>query len=145
MAPLYCDGRIYVGLSGGEYGVRSRVNALDAATGELWRFYTIPGPGRRGHGTWPSTNDAWKHGGRVVWNTPAVDPALGYVDVSTSNAAELFNGHDRPRRDPTDRGVLGDAARRGDLDRHLGDGRPDPATDDMTRTSSRRGPCTCPM
>ena len=48
-APLYYNGRIYIGMSGGEYGIRGRLTALDATSGkEAWRFYTIPGPGRGG-------------------------------------------------------------------------------------------------
>ena len=40
-APLYYDGRVYTGLSGGEFGIRGRLTAFSAATGkELWRFYT---------------------------------------------------------------------------------------------------------
>ena len=34
-APLYYDGRVYVGGSGGEYGVRGRLTALDAKTGKI--------------------------------------------------------------------------------------------------------------
>jgi alcohol dehydrogenase (cytochrome c) len=91
-APLYWDGRVYTGISGGEYGGRGRVTAFDASTGkELWRFYTVPGPGQVGHNTWPS-NDAWKNGGAMVWQTPAVDPALGLLYFSTSNAAPDFSG-----------------------------------------------------
>ena len=38
---------VYVGGSGGEYGIRGRLTALDAKTGKIkWRFYTIPGAGR---------------------------------------------------------------------------------------------------
>ena len=32
------------------------------------------GRGEPGHETWPSNNDAWKHGSAPVWQTPAVDP-----------------------------------------------------------------------
>ena len=63
------------GVSGGEFGIRGRVTAFDAKTGkEVWRFYTIPGPGETGHDTWPQDSDAWKHGGAPVWQTPSVDP-----------------------------------------------------------------------
>src|SRR6516162_2662117 len=45
-APLYYDGILYSGISGGEYGVRGRLTALDGKTGAiLWRSYTLPGPG----------------------------------------------------------------------------------------------------
>ena len=46
-APLYYEGKVYVGGSGGEYGVRGRLTALNAETGkEEWRFYTTPSPKR---------------------------------------------------------------------------------------------------
>jgi quinohemoprotein ethanol dehydrogenase len=92
-APLYYNGRVYTGVSGGEYGIRGRLTAFDAKTGkEDWRFYTIPGPGEVGHDTWPSTGDAWMHGGAPVWQTPAVDPKLGLLYFSTGNASPDFNG-----------------------------------------------------
>ena len=53
-APIYIDGKIYIGSVGAEFGVRSFLEALDAATGEqVWRWYTTPAgrpaarPGRR--------------------------------------------------------------------------------------------------
>jgi alcohol dehydrogenase (cytochrome c) len=96
-APLYYGGRIYIGMSGGEYGIRGRLTALDAKTGTVaWRFYTIPGPGEVGHETWPSDNDTWKHGGAPVWQTPAVDPKLGLIFFSTGNASPDFNAAIRP-------------------------------------------------
>ena len=92
-APLYYNGRVHIGMSGGEYGIRGRLTALNAKTGkEVWRFYTIPGPGEVGHETWPSDSDAWKHGGAPVWQTPSVDPALGLLYFSTGNASPDFNG-----------------------------------------------------
>ncbi|WP_260983554.1 PQQ-dependent dehydrogenase, methanol/ethanol family [Cytobacillus oceanisediminis] len=92
-APLYYNGKIYTGLAGGEYGIRGRVTAFDAKTGkEAWRFYTIPGPGEKGHETWPSDNDSWKHGGAPVWQTPAVDPESGMLYFSTGNAAPDLDG-----------------------------------------------------
>jgi len=95
-APLYYDGLVITGVSGGEFGIRGRVTAYDADTGkEVWRFNTIPGPGEKGHDTWPQDNDAWKHGGAPVWQTPAVDPELGLLFFSTGNAANDLNGSQR--------------------------------------------------
>jgi quinohemoprotein ethanol dehydrogenase len=95
-APLYYQGLVVTGISGGEFGVRSRVTAYDAETGKLvWRFYTIPGPGEVGHDTWPQDNDAWKHGGAPVWQTPAVDPKLGLLYFSTGNTSPDFDGSSR--------------------------------------------------
>jgi len=42
-APVAWNGIVYVGLAGGDWGIRGRVMGFDATTGrELWRFYTIP-------------------------------------------------------------------------------------------------------
>jgi quinohemoprotein ethanol dehydrogenase len=86
MAPLYYNGLVIVGLSGGEYGARGSVTAFDARDGHLvWRFYTVPSPGQVGAATWPADN-AWRTGGATVWNTPSVDPKLGLLYFTTGNA-----------------------------------------------------------
>jgi quinohemoprotein ethanol dehydrogenase len=96
-APLYVDGMVITGISGGEYEIRGRLTAYDAKTGkERWRFYTIPGPGEAGHETWPATGDAWKRGGAPVWQTPSVDPKLGLLYLSTGNASPDNDGSRRP-------------------------------------------------
>ena len=95
-APLYFDGLIIVGFAGGENGTRGRVKAYDAKDGHLiWTFYTIPGPGEIGHDTWPQNDEAWKHGGATVWQTPAVDPELGLIYFTTGNPGPDFNGRVR--------------------------------------------------
>lgn len=92
-APLFYDGLVITGFAGGERGIRGRVKAYDAATGELaWTFYTIPGPGEFGHETWPQDNDFWMDGGAPVWQTPAVDPELGLIYFSTGNPGPDYNG-----------------------------------------------------
>src|SRR5437868_3111564 len=69
-APIYYDGRIYIGLSGGEFGVRGRLTALDAKNGQiLWRAYTLPAPGEPGSETWPPGTDHSMRGGATIWNT----------------------------------------------------------------------------
>jgi len=96
-APLYYDGLVIQGLSGGEMGVRGRVKAYDAKTGApRWTFYTIPGPGEIGHETWPPQGDAWQHGGAAVWQTPTVDPELGLIYFSTGNPGPNLFGAVRP-------------------------------------------------
>ena len=53
MAPLIVKDKVLVGVGGGEYGIRGLIAAFDARTGkEVWRFYTVPGPGEPGHETW---------------------------------------------------------------------------------------------
>ncbi len=92
-APLYYEGLVIQGVSGGVMGRRCHISAYDAETGELvWRFYTIPGPGELGHDTWPADTNAWEHGGAPVWQTPAVDPELGLLYFSTGNTGPVLNG-----------------------------------------------------
>src|SRR6185436_137144 len=43
MAPLAADGKILVGASGGEFGIRGFIAAFDQDSGkELWKAYTVP-------------------------------------------------------------------------------------------------------
>jgi glucose dehydrogenase len=43
-APLAIDGKVVVGIAGGEYGIRGFIDAYDAKSGkQLWRFWTVPG------------------------------------------------------------------------------------------------------
>src|SRR5258705_8749503 len=85
-APLYYDGIVYSGISGGEFGVRGRLTALDAKSGAiLWRSYTLPAPGERGSETWPPGTDHSIRGGATLWNTPPLDPHPGLAYLPTEN------------------------------------------------------------
>jgi quinohemoprotein ethanol dehydrogenase len=95
-APLYYDGVVVTGVSGGEFSIRGRVQAYDAETGKLvWQFHTIPGPGEVGHDSWPAGTDTWTHGGAPMWQTPAVDPELGLLYFSTGNGSPDLDGSRR--------------------------------------------------
>jgi quinohemoprotein ethanol dehydrogenase len=96
-ATRYYDGLVFTGMAGGENGIRGRLYALDARTGnEVWRFYTIPAPGEFGSDSWPSGTDAWTHGGGTIWQGPAIDPDLGMLYFSTGNAGPDYDGSVRP-------------------------------------------------
>ena len=85
LAPLIAKGKIMVGASGGEFGIRGYIAALDVNTGkEAWRTYTIPGPGDPGHETW-KTADQWKTGGGSVWITGHYDPKLNLAYWGVGN------------------------------------------------------------
>jgi quinohemoprotein ethanol dehydrogenase len=87
-APLYYNGKVYVGGSGGEYGIRGRLTALDAKTGKfLWHFWTTPSPSETGGNTWPKGTNDYKEGGASIWNTPTVNPETNTIFFSTSNAS----------------------------------------------------------
>jgi alcohol dehydrogenase (cytochrome c)/quinohemoprotein ethanol dehydrogenase len=96
-APRVIKGRVIIGNSGAEYGVRGYISAYDAETGALdWRFYTVPGDpskpfeneamaraSKTWHGEW------WKHGGGgVVWDAISYDPDLNLLYFGVGNGLE---------------------------------------------------------
>lgn len=89
MAPTAYDGKVYVGVSGSEDGVRGKIAAYDAKTGkELWTFYTIP---KAGTGWVPKGG-----GGGTIYMPPTVDVETGTVYVGTGNPAPVLVGAKRP-------------------------------------------------
>ena len=85
-APVVADGKVAVGISGGEFGIRGFVAAYDAETGkEAWRAFTIPGPGEPGHETWPAGGEEWKTGGGPTWVTGNYDPATNLLYWGVGN------------------------------------------------------------
>ena len=93
-APLALDGKIIMGMSGGELGVRGYLDAYDPATGKLlWRTFTIPGKGEPGNESW--SGDSWKTGGAPTWLTGSYDPALHTIYWGTGNAGPDYNAANR--------------------------------------------------
>jgi lanthanide-dependent methanol dehydrogenase len=102
MAPIVVKGKVLVGNSGGEFGVRGWIKALDAGSGEVvWTAFST-GPDRDvligsnfrpfyeadrgpdlGVNTWPP--DLWKIGGGTVWGWISYDPELDLIYHGTSN------------------------------------------------------------
>lgn len=73
-----------IGYAGGEYGARGALQAYDLKTGkQVWKTYTIPGPGEPGNDTWKG--DSWKHGGGAAWQVGSYDPQTNTVFYGTSN------------------------------------------------------------
>lgn len=94
MAPLAVKGKIVVGMSGGEFGIRGSIIGVDAQTGkEAWRTHTIPAPGEPGSETW--TGDTWKRGGASAWMTGNYDVASNTIYWGVGNASPWF-GDQRP-------------------------------------------------
>jgi alcohol dehydrogenase (cytochrome c) len=94
-APLALDGRIIIGVSGAEAGIRGFLDAYDPKTGKrVWRTHTIPAPGEPGSDTW--TGNAWKTGGGSAWLTGSYDPDLNLVYWGTGNPGPDWNGDVRP-------------------------------------------------
>ena len=85
-APLVANGVLITGISGAEFGIRGFLDGYDPETGQrLWRRYTIPAPGEKGHETWPNDN-SWERGGGSTWITGSYDPELDLVYWGTGNA-----------------------------------------------------------
>ena len=112
MAPLVVKGKVLVGNSGGEFGVRGWLTALDAASGEIaWRAYStgpdrdvLIGPNFRpwyqadrqpdlGVSSW--VGDQWRIGGGSVWGWISYDPALDLIYYGTGNPG-VWNPAMRP-------------------------------------------------
>ena len=111
-APLVVKNKVLVGDSGGEFGVRGSLTALDTETGkQLWKAYST-GPdadcliGASFHphyamdqGTdlgvksWPP--DLWKIGGGTVWGWISYDPESDLIYYGTSNPGP-WNPEQRP-------------------------------------------------
>ena len=102
MAPIVVHGKVIVGSSGGEMGVRGWIAAIDAATGRVrWRGYSagpdkdmLVGPRFKpfyaqdrgtelGVTTW--AGDSWKQAGGTAWGWVSYDPTLNLIYYGTSN------------------------------------------------------------
>ncbi len=93
-APLIVGDKVIVGVTGGDSAHRGYITAFHVATGrQVWRFWTIPGPGEPGHETWQG--DSWKFGGGSSWMTGSYDPELKLVYWSVGNPAADFYGDAR--------------------------------------------------
>jgi lanthanide-dependent methanol dehydrogenase len=112
MAPLVVKDKVLVGNSGGEFGVRGWIQALDAKTGKmLWKAYStgpdkevLIGPAFKpfydsdkgqdlGVKTWPP--NAWEQGGGTVWGWISYDPELNLIYYGTGNPGP-WNSEQRP-------------------------------------------------
>ena len=95
LAPLVADGKVMIGASGGEFGVRGFVAAFDPNSGkELWRTFMVPAPGEPGSETWPKGNQ-WRTGGAPVWVTGNYDPQTNISYWGTGNGGPWM-GDQRP-------------------------------------------------
>jgi lanthanide-dependent methanol dehydrogenase len=102
MAPLVVKGRVLVGDSGGEMGVRGWLKGLDESSGKVvWTAYhtgpdkdVLIGPSFKafytkdqgkdlGVSTWPP--DMWKIGGGTMWGWISYDPALDLIYYGSAN------------------------------------------------------------
>jgi alcohol dehydrogenase (cytochrome c) len=84
LSPMVQKDKVLVGVSGGEFGIRGFIMALDAQTGkELWKTYTVAGPDDPQGNSWKG--DSWKTGGGPVWVQGSYDPKTNLVYFGTGN------------------------------------------------------------
>jgi lanthanide-dependent methanol dehydrogenase len=112
MSPLFVKDKVILGNSGGEYGVRGWIQALDAESGKpLWKAYSTGPDGDvligadfkpyydsdkgkdLGVTTWPA--NAWEQGGGTVWGWLSYDPELNLIYHGTANPGP-WNHEQRP-------------------------------------------------
>lgn len=93
-APIAWRSYVFIGLSGGDLGVRGRMMAFDEESGAMrWTFNLIPQPGQFGANTW--AGESFKHGGGATWSSYSLDEETGELFVSVDNPAPAFNGRGR--------------------------------------------------
>ena len=96
LAPLVLDGKVIVGISGGEYPTRGFLDAYDPQSGKrLWRFNTVPNIGEPGSETWPADAGVLARGGGATWMTGTYDPELNLLYWGTGNPNPDYYGDQR--------------------------------------------------
>jgi PQQ-dependent dehydrogenase (methanol/ethanol family) len=112
MAPMVVKGKVLVGNSGGELGVRGWLTALDENSGQIaWRAYgtgpdrdVLIGPDFKPYYAWMKGEDlgvkswppdAWRVGGATAWGWIQYDPDLNLIYYGTANAGP-WNPEQRP-------------------------------------------------
>lgn len=105
-APIAWDGKVFIGLAGGDWGIRGAMMAFDAATGaQSWKFYTVPMGEEEGAETWKIPETAHRGGG-AMWTLYTLDESTGEVFVPVGNPApdQRLARHLRHQGQPQGRG-----------------------------------------
>ena len=112
MAPMIVNDKVYVGISGGEFGTQGRFTAYNLKDGSLaWNAYSVgtdeqlrvdpvkttsmgkPIGANSSLSTWQG--DQWKTGGGITWGWFSYDPAAKLVYYGTGNPS-TWNPVQRP-------------------------------------------------
>ncbi len=94
VAPMAINGKIILGVSGGDFGVRAFIDALNVKDGShAWRFWCVPSPGEPGHDSW--SGSSWEHGGGAAWMPVTYDPQSKLIYAGVGNPGPDLNGDNR--------------------------------------------------
>lgn len=89
-APIVWNGAVFAGLGGGDWGIKGRMLAFDAADGHrLWQFNLIPQGGEPNADTWSAKSNL--RGGGGTWTSYALDPETGELFVPVGNPAPAYD------------------------------------------------------
>lgn len=95
-APIAWEGMVFMGLAGGDWGIRGAMMAFDAATGaERWKVYLVPMGNERGADSWKIPETAAR-GGAATWTSYTLDAAAGEIFVPAGNPAPDLDPAARP-------------------------------------------------
>jgi alcohol dehydrogenase (cytochrome c) len=95
-APLIWHDLVFMGVAGGDVGVRGEVAAYRVTDGtKVWSFSTIPMDRETGAKTWEKAAIA-SHGGGGVWTYFTLDPKTGTIFAPVGNPGPDFNNKVRP-------------------------------------------------
>jgi PQQ-dependent dehydrogenase (methanol/ethanol family) len=111
-APFVMKDKVFIGVSGGEFGVRSWVSAYNIKDGKLaWRGYSmgpdsdtlidpekttaLGKPVGKDSSTSTWEGDQWKIGGGATWGWYSYDPALNLIYYGSGNPS-TWNPNQRP-------------------------------------------------
>ncbi len=111
-APVVFKDKVFVGISGGEFGVQGRLTAYNTSDGKMvWNGFstgpddqTLMDPEKTTHlgkpvgkdsGTATWEGDQWKIGGGTTWGWYSIDPELNLIYYGTGNPS-TWNPVQRP-------------------------------------------------
>lgn len=117
-APIYYNGKVYIGEAGADWGIKAKMHAFDAKTGkEAWSFDLIPTGNQFGANTWGKA-DSTSTGGGSTWTSYTLDTQTGKLYVSVGNPAPDFAAQYRPGDNLFTNSVLVLDAETGKYDHH---------------------------
>lgn len=113
-APIVWNDLVFIGIAGGDSGVKGRMFAFDALSGrQVWQFHTVAQRGQFGGDTWKG--DTAQTGGGGTWSSYTLDSNSGELFVSVGNPGADFDAQTRAGANLFTNSLVVLDARTGDL------------------------------